>query len=442
MPHIEEASNAWEPGGFIEYQILPGGDLKMKLTAEGREFLQDYISEQDENSVEFTTGVDVLLYGLFESWFANSDWDHVSSEDIGALTDAPIISDRVDRDDKGSLGGLGNVWWYSNYAVTDPVEEMILRGETVWQKAPEAEGIPTEESVRKVSKKGKIEAKATEQTIRFGKRYVYKPIFIDYFINRNKSKPNGPEGGQIVIVTGVTVDSKWADEYDVLYYDFSDPKTNKQLGTACAESFEFLGTEESVRKVTERQFIRNLLEPRKVIQEKKDVKEGRMKSAGHDVDIRQGGLFIDPKDGEAVEVIDLDSAAGVDGCNMVLSGNIYLLTGEELRSALSVIGAENPEEIIDKVEELSGQSGAYEFPEDMSEEDEKVIMEVWYASHVYGGFDGYMENWIMVPKGDEAYKYTQEQAEEIAETWKGELVFAEDTLKAIEDILENFDVEL
>jgi hypothetical protein len=51
-------------------------------------------------------------------------WEWITPEEIGALTDAPIISDEATRDDYGNLSELGRVFWYSSYMILDPVEEM------------------------------------------------------------------------------------------------------------------------------------------------------------------------------------------------------------------------------------------------------------------------------------------------------------------------------
>jgi hypothetical protein len=57
-------------------------------------------------------------------------WTTVDPSDIGALTDGTIITDDWDLDDDGEMNCPGTVYWDSNYAVTDTLEQ-LRKGETV-----------------------------------------------------------------------------------------------------------------------------------------------------------------------------------------------------------------------------------------------------------------------------------------------------------------------
>ena len=48
-------------------------------------------------------------------------WSWVRPEDIGALTDAPILSDGIEYDDQVDVVNVGAIYWYSYYEVSDPV---------------------------------------------------------------------------------------------------------------------------------------------------------------------------------------------------------------------------------------------------------------------------------------------------------------------------------
>jgi len=63
------------------------------------------------------------------SWRKSSNgWSFVRPEDVGALTDAPIISEDVDTDDQGNVRNVGTVYWYPEYDVRDPVAQLLENG--------------------------------------------------------------------------------------------------------------------------------------------------------------------------------------------------------------------------------------------------------------------------------------------------------------------------
>ncbi len=72
------------------------------------------------------------LYDLLDQVIANSDIDWLRPEEIGALTDAPIFG-HVERDDQGNIKEVGDVWWYPNYMVSDPIEELAEKGTLVFE---------------------------------------------------------------------------------------------------------------------------------------------------------------------------------------------------------------------------------------------------------------------------------------------------------------------
>lgn len=59
---------------------------------------------------------DVLEYQLCNGW------DRIAPEEIGALTDGPIISQDSQRDDHGNLVKCGRIYWHERYQIENPVE--------------------------------------------------------------------------------------------------------------------------------------------------------------------------------------------------------------------------------------------------------------------------------------------------------------------------------
>jgi hypothetical protein len=74
---------------------------------------------------------------LADAYVHNGEWEIFGRNDpvreaIGAMTDAPILSDEVLRDESGSLVHVGRVYWFPNYAVEDPLETLWEKGEVVF----------------------------------------------------------------------------------------------------------------------------------------------------------------------------------------------------------------------------------------------------------------------------------------------------------------------
>lgn len=113
--------------------ILDNGDLEIQLTPEGKVILEENLETGE--GAEFTmwnTDWDSIFSELFEDIFGNSDWDILRPEDIGVLTNAPIIGYGVDTDDDGSLTDVLDVFWFPNYQVEDPLEILYNEGKVVF----------------------------------------------------------------------------------------------------------------------------------------------------------------------------------------------------------------------------------------------------------------------------------------------------------------------
>lgn len=68
-------------------------------------------------------------------------WEWLAPEDIGALTDAPILSNCMSRDDDGTMtahsecGRECGIFWFPNYMVEDPLETLRDKGEVFFTRA-------------------------------------------------------------------------------------------------------------------------------------------------------------------------------------------------------------------------------------------------------------------------------------------------------------------
>jgi hypothetical protein len=95
------------------------GYLRISLDDDGRAALAELNDDELDS--------DGAFLDLIERQLCNG-WQLVAPEEIGALTDAPIISDDVGRDDQGKLTAVGSVYAWMNYQILSPARELRDRG--------------------------------------------------------------------------------------------------------------------------------------------------------------------------------------------------------------------------------------------------------------------------------------------------------------------------
>jgi hypothetical protein len=134
-------------GNLVTLEVKPDG-LHIKLEPEGREYLESEIEskpgpDDDDKFYQWKRGTNFILWELLEPVICNSDWEllNPNSEDyvaIGALTDAPVLAEWVERNDDGDLTNIGDVYWFPNYMVESELETMMETGEVVFEKGERA----------------------------------------------------------------------------------------------------------------------------------------------------------------------------------------------------------------------------------------------------------------------------------------------------------------
>lgn len=102
------------------YDLNTGGVLIIRATSEDVEWLKELRAEN-----EARPGLDLEAEAL-ESLLANSELEWVRPEEIGALTDAPILGIRTQR------GKVKAAWGYMSYAVRSFVDDLIDEGKAVF----------------------------------------------------------------------------------------------------------------------------------------------------------------------------------------------------------------------------------------------------------------------------------------------------------------------
>ena len=110
-------------GTYLIADLDGDGDLVWSLTDDGREEIADLLA----------SGLDDhrIFFDLAEDFLANG-WETIRPEEVGALTDATIISDDCERNDAGDIVKIGRVWWDANYAARSTVGELANGNTVVW----------------------------------------------------------------------------------------------------------------------------------------------------------------------------------------------------------------------------------------------------------------------------------------------------------------------
>lgn len=66
-------------------------------------------------------------------WHLANGWSWVEPIEVEALTDAPILTDDVERDGTGKITRLGRVFVHTRYQLEDAAEELALRKRVVFK---------------------------------------------------------------------------------------------------------------------------------------------------------------------------------------------------------------------------------------------------------------------------------------------------------------------
>lgn len=120
-------------GEEFDVKVLPSGALQITATQEGRDWIEEQQADRDSTSI---------LIDALEPYWTNGSYtpfDAGVANPFVGLTDAPCIAEEMTYDDDGKREVVGKLWWYPEYQVLDPVEELRTKGAVVFTAAPEAE---------------------------------------------------------------------------------------------------------------------------------------------------------------------------------------------------------------------------------------------------------------------------------------------------------------
>jgi hypothetical protein len=114
----------------MNYKILANGNLEISLNRGDKRDIRELVESNPHDGI--------FMAELLEhtGWSPNGQLYQVNANDVGGLTDAPILTDERDFADDGTVTVRGRVWWYPNYAVKHFGKELLETGRTVFQVAP------------------------------------------------------------------------------------------------------------------------------------------------------------------------------------------------------------------------------------------------------------------------------------------------------------------
>lgn len=108
--------------GPVLFEEQPDGSLKISLNEHNPEAYLEVQELIDKPSVE-------AINDLLEACrMIGNDWYIVPAEDIGALTDSPIIGNGAiyaEEGDQDRPMDYEKVWWFPDYQVVDPIEVLL-----------------------------------------------------------------------------------------------------------------------------------------------------------------------------------------------------------------------------------------------------------------------------------------------------------------------------
>jgi hypothetical protein len=113
------------------------GNVALSPTPAGVDRAREYLLDREIDPMPQSASPDTQLFDMLEYFIANG-WQTVPPEAIGALTDAPIISDDGTIPDEGGWAlhpdaKNARVYAHMNYAVEDPIVTWAAGGTVVFE---------------------------------------------------------------------------------------------------------------------------------------------------------------------------------------------------------------------------------------------------------------------------------------------------------------------
>lgn len=117
----------------MQFEKLPNDNLVLIMEPQDADEVAELLRKTTHMDHGFLA--DLLEYAR---WPGNGMLYQVQPEWVGALTDAPILTDEMDYEDDGTVAVKGRIWWYPQYETSAFAEVLLEHGRVVFQQAPAA----------------------------------------------------------------------------------------------------------------------------------------------------------------------------------------------------------------------------------------------------------------------------------------------------------------
>lgn len=88
-----------------------------------------HLTLNDDGKQALNQNNELKMTDLLEDLICNSDWETLTPEQIGALTDCDLmLSNQVDFDEHGDVTKIGNLYVHTKYEIEDPIEVLLKTG--------------------------------------------------------------------------------------------------------------------------------------------------------------------------------------------------------------------------------------------------------------------------------------------------------------------------
>lgn len=111
--------------------ILPNGDLKLTAGNAGRKWLADSMADERYSFW-------CVLWDGLESYACNGSYEPFDAGDANpfvGLTSAPCIAETMDYLDDGTKEIQGRFWYFADYMIACPLEQLRNHGRAVFTLA-------------------------------------------------------------------------------------------------------------------------------------------------------------------------------------------------------------------------------------------------------------------------------------------------------------------
>jgi len=112
---------------------LDNGDLKITLDDVERAELAETMATANRNWWS-------IFHEMFEPYFTNGSYEPFDAGDADpfvGLSSAPCIAEAMDYPDNAPREIIGDFWYYADYMIRDPLEDLRDMGETTFTLARE-----------------------------------------------------------------------------------------------------------------------------------------------------------------------------------------------------------------------------------------------------------------------------------------------------------------